>query len=105
MGLFAHTQVRSTRQLSSGAMYLLLRPTNRLDYKIDIAKRIRKLIDDVSHSIYLDTQRLAVMRHFQQEYCRKQFNVLAADCVTLNVYCMRFNHKTLDYGRIWDKWL
>lgn len=89
-----------------GGMHFLPRYKTQLSYKKALARRIRDIIiNNVSRTVYLDTQRLAVMRHFEADYCRKQFNVLSIDCVTLNVYCIQFNQNTLDYSRIWEKWL
>ena len=86
-------------------MYLLPLTQNQQKCRRNIATQIRNLIDDISRTLYLDMQRLAVMRHFEDDYCRDQFGALSADCVTLNLYCMQFNRKQLDYRTIWDRWL
>jgi hypothetical protein len=86
-------------------MYLFRRSTQQQPSKEDIAKSIRTLICVASRTLYLDTQRLAIMRHFEPEYCRNQFNALSSDCVTLSVFCIQHSRKKLDYGRIWSKWL
>lgn len=86
-------------------MYLFPRSTRQQRSKELLAESIRVLICEASRTLYMDTQRLAIMRYFKPEYCRSEFNVLSSDCVTLSVFCIQHQRKALDYGRIWDKWL
>lgn len=87
-------------------MYLLLLTAKEQKHSHNVAKEIKKLVDDLSRPLYLDMQRLGLMRHFDSgTYSNEQLTLLASHCIKLNVYCMQLNNQTLDYRKIWGKWL
>jgi hypothetical protein len=86
-------------------MYLLPLTAREQKHRHNIVNEIKKLVDDLSRPLYLDMQRLALMRHFDGTYSNEHFGLLASNCIQLNVYCMQLKNQTLDYRKIWGKWL